>query len=292
MFAEPIIDTHVHIYDPGRLSYSWMQNVPILNRPHLTADFRQDSGEVSLAGFLFVEVGVDAPHRRAEAHWIDSLGRNEPLLVGMVPSLALEHGRKIEADLEALAAMPRVRAVRRLIETEAEPGFCLQPAFLEGVRMLARHDLAFEICVRHWQLADAVDLVRRCPEVRFVLDHLGKPPIRSGEMGPWRQNLAALASLPNAVGKLSGVVTEADHETWTPTQLRPWLDCAVECFGFERLMFGSDWPVSKQTHAYRDWFDIVADLAAKETPQTRRRLFRDNAAAFYRLGSRAAGKDG
>jgi L-fuconolactonase len=154
---------------------------------------------------------------------------------------------------------------------------------VEGVRLLARFDLSFELCVYHRQLASAVELVRRCPDVRFALDHAGKPGIRDGLMEPWRTHVAELAALPNVWCKLSGLITEADHAKWSSAQLRPYMKHVIERFGFERVMFGSDWPVSEQTHRYDEWVEIVDWALADASHAERRRLFRDNAVAFYRL---------
>ena len=283
MIDFPIVDTHVHIYDTRRFSYAWMKNVPLLNKPHLPSDFRTACGSVEIEAFVFVEVWVDDPLQMDEARWVASLMDEEPRLRGLVPSLALERGSAVEPDLARLAEIPGVKAVRRLIESEPDVDFCVQPDFIEGVRLLARYDLGFDICIKHFHLANAIELVRRCPEVRFVLDHIGKPPIRAGELDPWRDRIRALAALPNVHCKLSGVATEADHENWTREQLRPYLDHAIEVFGFERLMFGSDWPVSELTHRYETWIDIVEWAASGASRDELRALFRDNAIAFYRL---------
>jgi L-fuconolactonase len=153
------------------------------------------------------------------------------------------------------------------------------------VRLLADLDLSFAIGVYHRQLASAVELVRRCPDVRFVLDHCGKPGIRDKLMEPWRTHITALAALPNVWCKISGLITEADHENWTPAQLRPYIDHAIERFGFDRVMFGSDWPVSEQTHRYATWVEVVDRAVEDASEDERRRLFRDNAVAFYRLNA-------
>ena len=283
MVSFPIVDAHVHLYDTRRFPYAWMKDVPRLNRPHLPADFQAAIGNVPVERIVFVEVWVDTPHRMAEAEWVSGLFETAPQLRGIVASVALEEGERIEGDLARLAEMDRVKAVRRLIEFEPDIDFCLRPGFIEGVKLLAKYDLSFDICVKHFQLSNAVELVRRCPEVRFVLDHIGKSPIRAGEFDPWRDDLRALASLPNVCCKISGVVTEADHDSWTREQLRPYLDHAIGAFGIDRVMFGSDWPVSELTHRYEEWVDIVEWTMSGSSESEMRKLFRDNAISFYRL---------
>ena len=283
MVSVPIVDAHVHLYDTGRFPYAWMKDVPKLNRSHLPADYRSAIGKAPVEQIVFVEVWVDTPHQMAEAEWVSGLFDSMPELRGIVASVALEDGAGAEGALARLAEMEQVKAVRRLIEFEPDVDFCLQPGFIEGVRLLARYDLTFDICVKHFQLANAVELVRRCPEVRFMLDHIGKPPIKAGEFDPWRGDIRALAALPNVCCKISGVITEADHDHWRREQVRPYLDHAIEVFGIDRVMFGSDWPVSELTHRYEEWVDIVEWTMSGSAESDMRKLFRDNAISFYRL---------
>ena len=283
MVGVPIVDAHVHLYDTGRFPYAWMKDVPKLDKPHLPADYRSAIGKAPVEQIVFVEVWVDTPHQMAEAKWVSGLFESVPELRGIVASVALEQGAGAEGALARLAEMEHVKAVRRLIEFEPDEDFCLQPDFVDGVRLLAKYDLSFDICVKHFQLANAVELVRRCPEIRFVLDHIGKPPIKAGELDPWRGDLRAMADLPNVCCKISGVITEADHDNWTRAQLRPYLDHAIEAFGIDRVMFGSDWPVSELTHRYEEWVDIVEWTMSGSAESEMRKLFRDNAISFYRL---------
>jgi predicted TIM-barrel fold metal-dependent hydrolase len=175
------------------------------------------------------------------------------------------------------------------IEVGADPGQYLQEgSYAAG---LAERDprikaIVADICVRHHQLAAAVELVRRCPEVRFVLDHLGKPAIHAGLLDPWRHHIKGLSELPNVHCKLSGVITEADPHTWTRAHLRPYLNHVIACFGFDRLHYASDWPVSEQIHRYPAWVTILDDLTTGCSATELRNLFRDNALAFYRPESR------
>jgi L-fuconolactonase len=279
----PIVDAHVHLYDPGVLRYSWTKGNPVLDRAWLLPDLDRVRGPVEIETIVFVEVGADPGQYLQEASFVAGLAERDRRLQGMVAAAPLERGAAVTPDLEKLAAHSITRSIRRLIEIESEPGFCLRPGFVEGVRLLSRFDLAFDLCVKHWQLADAVELVRQCPEIRIVLDHIGKPPIREGGMEPWRSHISELAALPNLWCKLSGVITEADHQHWTRDQLRPYLDHVIECFGFERLMYGADWPVSEQTHRYPDWVAILDWVTAGCSEAERRNLFRDTAIAFYRL---------
>ena len=211
----PIVDAHVHLYDPGMFRYSWVKGNPVLDRRSLLPEFDRARAQVEIETVVFVEVGADPGQNLQEASYIALLAEREPRLGAMVAAAPLERGAAVTPDLEKLAAHALTRSIRRLIEIETEAGFCLRPGFVEGVKLLPRFELAFDLCVRHWQLADAVELVRRCPEVRIVLDHIGKPPIRDGVMAPWTSHIKELSEFPNVWCKLSGVVTEADHRHWT-----------------------------------------------------------------------------
>ena len=285
MPAFPIVDAHVHLYDPGRIAYPWMEGEPRLDAPHGPGRFTAALGGVALEAAVFVEVDAAPGAHMEEARYVSGLAGRAPWLRGMVASMPLERGADaVAADLEAYAAMPLARGVRRLIERHAdEPGWALAEPFVAAVRALARHDLSFDLCVKHPQLAEATELVRRCPEVRFVLDHIAKPGIRGGLAEPWRTELAALAREPNVWCKISGVVTEADHDAWTREAVAPYVAHAIECFGFERAMFGGDWPVSDLATDYPGWVEVVDHVVSGASERERRRLWRDTAAEFYRL---------
>lgn len=278
-----IVDSHVHLWDPRRLRYSWLNALPELNRPFLPPDYEAAHNGVTVEKFILVEAGCDPAFASDEVDWVSDLARQEPRLRGVVTHVALENGAAIRPALQALAANPLVKGVRRLLQAESDPGFCLRPGFLEGVAALADFDFTCDLCVRHEQLPAVTELVRRVPAVQFILDHLGKPPVRDGQMEPWRGHLAVLAALPNVACKLSGLATEADLDLWEPRQLRPYLRHALDCFGFQRLLFGSDWPVITLAADYREWFELVRETLAFASEQERNALFRANAERIYRV---------
>ena len=279
----PIVDSHVHLLDPARFGYAWTKNVPQLNRQVLPRHLMAAAAPVEIERFVFVEVDVDFPQHVGEAEWVESLAADDVRLAGAVAALPLEQGRAIEADLERLGRLGHVRAVRRLIQNHPDPDFCIRPGFVEGLKMLGERDLAFDICIFHHHLPNAIRMVEQCPKVRFVLDHIGKPAIKAGAIDPWRRDLMELASLPNVHCKISGVTTEADHKNWTREQLRPYVAHAIDTFGFDRIMFGGDWHVSELAGAYPEWVEVVDWVTEGCTAEEKRKLFRDNAIRFYRL---------
>ncbi len=278
-----IVDSHVHLLDPKRFSYSWTAGAPSLNRQVLPADLMVAAAPVEIDRFVFVEVDVDLPQHVAEAEWIDGLAKTAPALKGMVAALPLEKGRAVEGDLEKLLKLKTFRAVRRLIQNQPDPDFCIKPDFIAGLKLLAPHDIAFDICVFHHHLPNVIKMVGQCPEVRFVLDHIGKPGIKAGIIDPWRRDMKELASFHNVTCKISGVATEADHKAWTRDQLAPYIAHAIEVFGFDRSMFGGDWHVAELAIGYAEWVGLVEEVVAGASDEEKRKLFRDTAIRFYRL---------
>lgn len=282
----PIVDTHVHLWDPKRLRYAWLDNDPVLNREFLPSDYQKACGDVRVEKIVFVQADCKPSQAVDELAWVASLAESNPFIAGAVAFAPLEKGDAAREDLDRLARHPRhalLRGIRRLIQSEPDPRFCLQPEFVRGVQLLATYDLSFDLCILHSQLENTTELVRKCPQVRFILDHIGKPDIKGHLLDPWRQHLRALSKLPNVVCKISGLVTEADHSKWTREELRPYIDHVIDCFGFDRVMFGSDWPVQQLASDYPRWVETLKWAIEGATAAEKRKLFRENAIATYGL---------
>jgi L-fuconolactonase len=279
----PIVDAHVHLYDTQRLSYGWLAGVPKIDSPHGLAEFDAARGGVQVDGIVFAEVAVDAGLHIAEAAYVQELADADPRLSGIVAHAPVEKGAAVAEDLAALSRFATLRGIRRLIQSEPDPGVCLTPNFVEGVRTVGRHELTFDICIKHFAMAYALDLIRRCPDTFFVLDHIGKPDIRYGLREPWWGQIREMAALPNVAVKVSGVITEADHAAWTEADVVPYVAHVIEAFGFDRVMYGSDWSVSELTHRYPQWVDILDRVVAGASLDEQRKLYRGTAARVYRL---------
>jgi len=283
MIDFPIIDSHIHLLDQKRFGYSWAAGAPKLKRDWTADDLQSCAKPYTIDGFVFVEVDVDMPQYLDEAVWVQALAERDKRLKGAVACLPLERGKAIEPEIARLASLPVMRGVRRLIQNQPDPDYVLRPDFLEALKLLPRYNLAFDICIFHHQLPNTLEMVRRCPEVFFVLDHIAKPGIKAGLLDPWRQRIREMAALPNVVCKLSGVTTEADHAAWTREQLRPYIEHVVDCFGVDRIMYGGDWPVSELAGSYVQWVETLDWATSGMTKSEKRKLFRDNAIKAYRL---------
>jgi L-fuconolactonase len=280
----PIIDSHVHLWDPRRFRMSWLDGDDLLDRPYGLDEYRQHTAGLDIAGMIYVQVEVEPAYALLEAEWVVARSGEEPRLRGIVPWAPLEYGERARAFVEALVAIDhRIKGVRRLLQSEPDPAFCTRPDFVRGVQILAEYGLSFDICIRQHQLPSVVAMVGQCPQTNFVLDHIGKANIKDRELDPWREGIRQLAGFPNVLCKISGMATEADWSTWTPEDLRPYFAHVVEQFGEDRVMFGGDWPVALHATSYRRWVDTVDALAAGLSADTRRKLWSDNARRFYRL---------
>jgi len=284
MLPFALIDTHLHLWDPGYLRYSWLDNNTLLNKPYLLEDYNRHCDGVQVEKMVFLQCEVDPPYYQQEAAWITSLAAQDGRIAGMVPWAPLEKGDAVRPELETLlAANPLVKGIRRIIQFEPDLDFCLRPDFVRGVQLLADYGLSFDICISHIQLANTIKLVAQCPNVQFILDHIGKPDIKGGVLEPWQTELRTLAAFPNVWCKMSGLVTEADHQAWTAADLQPYIDHVVACFGFDRVLFGGDWPVAYQATLYPRWVETLQAAVSGCSAGELRQLFRDNAVAFYRL---------
>jgi len=280
----PIIDAHVHLFDPAVFPYAWLGGVPAINKAHGPADLDRLAAPVKIDGLVFVEVDVDDPRYLDEARWVEDLAAGDSRIRALVAGMPLEKGVAIEADIAEYAKLPHARGVRRLMQKHAdEPGWSLAPDFVAALKLLPRYGLSFDLCIFHNQMRETIDLVAQCPEVSFMLDHIGKPGIRDGLSEPWRSQIRELAALPNVMCKISGVVTEADHKAWTYDQVAPYVAHAIETFGFDRVAFGGDWPVSELATRYADWVGVVDRVVAGAGDADVRKLYRDNAIRFYRM---------
>lgn len=277
-----IIDAHHHLWDRGRFNYQWLKQQPALDRDFILRDYEEVIRGTGVTRSVHVQAEVDPLFGIQESRWILSMADAAGPVAGVVGWAPIEQDG-LGDFLQKLGTHPKLKGIRRLIQSEADPQFCARPQFVAGVRKLAPLKLSFDLCVYHPQLAAAIQLVRQVPEVNFVLDHIGKPAIKDKVQEPWKTQLRELAALPNVWCKVSGMVTEADWNTWQAEDLRPYLDQVIDCFGFGRLMFGSDWPVCTLAASYQRWLEVVQEAVRGASGAEQRQLFWDTAAAFYRL---------
>ena len=251
------IDAHQHFWQYDPVEYDWIDDsMGTLKRDFLPADLKH---EMSRCG-VDRTIAVQARQTLKETRWLLDLAADHPFIAGVIGWVDLQ-SPAVDADLELISAHPRLLGVRHVVQSEG-PGFLSSEAFRRGLGRLERYGLTYDVLVYARQLPEVVDLVRAFPSQRFVLDHLGKPDVKGGGHQAWRPVFEELASFPHVWCKLSGLVTEADWRTWTAEQLRPYIETALECFGPERLMIGSDWPVCTLASPYTRTLAVVEDALA------------------------------
>jgi L-fuconolactonase len=273
------IDAHQHfwIYQPEE--YEWIEeSLAMLRRDFLP---EQPESELRKSGFQR-SVAVQARQSLEETRWLLELANRSSSIRGVVGWVDLRSA-ELRAQLAEFAGNPKFVGVRHIVQSEPDHRFLLQPELLRGISVLEEFDLAYDILIYERHLAVAADFVERFPRQRFVLDHLAKPPIKSGEMDSWSRGIRRLGEFPNVFCKLSGLVTEADWQRWTPEQITPYLDIAMDAFGQDQLMIGSDWPVCLVAALYQPVMDLVRDYVTRKNPEWRAGLLGGNAARFCRL---------
>jgi L-fuconolactonase len=273
------IDAHQHfwIYSPSE--YEWIdESMDALRRDFLPGDLKP---ELDHAGFQGC-VAVQARQSVEETNWLLQLAAEWPFILGVVGWVDLR-STQLRSELEVFAKQPKLVGVRHIVQSEPDERFLLQPEFLRGVSLLEDFDLAYDILIYPKHLPVAVEFVRKFPRQRFVLDHLAKPRIQEQAIHPWAEGIRELAVFPNVYCKMSGLVTEAHWKDWKLEDLTPYLEVALESFGPERLMIGSDWPVCTVAASYSRTVNAVVQYLSQYREDLREKVLGANAQKFYKL---------
>jgi L-fuconolactonase len=274
-----IVDSHVHFWDRERFTNPWLDDAPAELQPsHLPRDLAASGWAAD--GIVAVQADCLPEQGLAEARWFSGLATDGARVEAVVAFAPLEVPDALPAYLTALEELPRVVGVRRLLQDE-QPEFLTSPELVSGVQSLAVHDFTMDLCIRQLHLPQAIRLVEQCPEVRFVLDHLGKPTIEAAAFDAWAADLTRLAALPNVAVKLSGLLTEAAPDQRSSATLAPWLSHALEAFGPHRSMYGSDWPVLNLGGGFQLWKDMMSDVIRDLTADEAGAVWGGTAEAVY-----------
>jgi L-fucono-1,5-lactonase len=256
-----IIDSHVHFWRYHFAEYGWIdESMSVLRRDFMPEDARAVMKPAGIEACVVVQVRQTLE----ETRWLLQLAERHSFIAGVVGWIDLRSA-DLDAQIESLAH-PKLVGVRHIVQAEPDD-FLLDGRFRRGAERLARHGLAYDILIYARQMPAAIEFASRLPEIRLVLDHLGKPDIRRNGFDSWRRDLDRMAALPNMCAKLSGLVTEADWNLWTIGDLHRYINAAIDAFGAERVMFGSDWPVCTLAAGY-DEVKTVVRTAIDERPQS------------------------
>jgi L-fuconolactonase len=273
------IDSHQHFWNLDLFQYDWMSpGNPILFQNYVPEKFEPMLAEVGVEKV----VAVQAHQSLAETRWLLALADKFDFIAGAVGWVDLLD-KNVAGQLTELARHPKLKGIRHLVQDEPQDDWILQPQVLQSINKLSEYDLTYDVLIFPKHLKYIPRLVEKCPNTSFVIDHLAKPPIAAGAIADWKKDLKAVAEFSGIYCKLSGLVTEADHQNWDRDELRPFVETALELFGADRLMFGSDYPVCLLAASYQSvlqtYRSFLHDLSENEQDQ----IMRENAIRFYNL---------
>ncbi len=287
----PIIDTHLHVWDQTRLKYSAFDGHPLFGKPYHVEDYRKACGKVEVEAMVFLECYADfwegGGQYIEEIEFVEDEQKRDPGIKAIIPMAPLEWGNKVEPMLRQMRDHhPSVRGIRRIMEFDADPrALTMSDGFIEGVNLLGKFGWSFDINPNYTQMDFIREFATRIHGVPMILDHCGKPGIKQGKIEQFREDMQDLARHPDMWVKLSDLPPYAS-ENWTEEELRPYIVATLDAFGPERTIYAGDYPILLQSLTLPRWVEVLdnafADLGLSETEI--RKIYRDNANAFYRLG--------
>ena len=280
--GSPIVDTHLHLVDRGRLRYPWLAGSPALDRDFAYDAYAREALRCGVTDVLHMEVDVAVEDIESETRNIAGLAAQPGSLLRGAISACRPEEDGFAAFLERQLADPFVKGFRRVLHVVPD-GVSETAAFRANLRRLSGTGRTFDVCVRADQIGKAIALADAAPQVQFVLDHCGVPAIKDRAEHPWREKISEIARRPNVAVKISGVVAYADGATWTVDDLRPYVEHAIQSFGWDRVVWGSDWPVCTLTASLSTWVAATHAITLGCSADERKLLLGANARRIWRL---------
>lgn len=277
-----IVDTHQHLWDKDLFHYAWLEPLPKLDRSFRLSDYSDATRGLEIDKTVFVECDVDEAQVMEEALHALRLANDAGNRIAGVVASGRPEKDGFKTYLDKVSGHSKLKGIRRILHTHPDE-LGQAKTFIENVGRLESYGLSFDICVLARQLPVAINLASKCPHVAFVLDHCGVPEVKDQVVDPWRGHIRELSKLPNVACKISGLVAYANPANWRAEDLRPFVDHVIESFGWDRVMFGSDWPVCNLAASYRQWVETVLSLTHAAGEANQIKLFHDNALRIYRL---------
>jgi L-fuconolactonase len=274
------IDSHQHFWKASRGDYHWMSPaVPALCRDYLPADLQP----LLKKNKIDKTIVVQAAQTKAETDFLLDLAAQYDFIAGVIGWLDMD-SPDFPRELDLYSKKPKFLGIRPMLQDLPDDDWILRPRVIEALKWIADRDMPFEFLTYPRHLPHVLTVLEKIPGLRAVVDHVSKPEIKKRKLDPWRSLMARVAGHPNLHCKLSGMITEADFKTWTPDDLRPYVEHVLDSFGVERVMFGSDWPVCLLAGSYDQ---VAAALQAVVKPRLNQQdeiaVFGGNAARFYKL---------
>jgi len=278
----PILDTHQHLIYPEQWPYSWTDEVPALvGKAFRYEDYVRLTRNAGVVGTIFMETSPDEPHWRAEPHFVYQLASLPGSLIkGVIASCRPEEegfGRCVDSIRHE-----KLVGFRRILHV-VDDDVSRHPFFAENVRWLGKQGFTFDMCFQARQLPIAMELAKKCPDTRLILDHCGVPDIAAGAIDPWRDYIRKLAKFENVICKISGVLAYCKPGEAKLVAVKPYIDHCVKSFGPDRVLWGSDWPVCETTSSLPEWIRITRALVSDLAPSEQAKLLHENAVRIYHI---------
>lgn len=273
-----LIDSHQHFWFHDPQVHSWITDeMELLKRDFLPSDLQPFLAAEQVIG----TVAVQANQSELDTKFLVDLALQNPFIKGVVGWVDLMHP-DLRKKLDQYQSFSVLKGFRHILQSES-PEYMLQPPFIRGLQLLSDLGYTYDLLIYPMHLKSAVQMVKQIPNLKIVLDHMGKPDIKNQLLSEWKSDISLLASFPQVHCKISGIVTEADWDNWRYSELTSCLDHVVESFDSSRLMVGSDWPVCQLAATYQEWFSIVRKYLEPFSYAEKKAILRDNAIKFYGL---------
>lgn len=273
------IDSHQHFWKFDADRHSWIgPTMKAIKHDFQPNDLAYILQQQEIDGTILVQVDqIEQENEDMLAH-----ARQHNFIKGIVGWVDLA-ASNLPERLEYYSQYPHIKGFRHILQGENTAEFLLNPAFLAGIDLLKKYQYSYDVLIYHHQMDDAIGFIKQFPEQAFVLDHIAKPDIKNENFKPWAKKMQILGQFPNLYCKLSGMVTENDWNLWVEADFEPYMQVALEAFGPERLMFGSDWPVCMLAASYSQVFDIVKNFTQKLSIAEQTQIWGQTAEKFYRI---------
>ncbi|MEO5806195.1 amidohydrolase [Devosia sp.] len=271
-----ILDTHLHLVYPDRFTYAWIDDEPLLKGTWSVESYFAEALPLGIESALHMEVDVLEKDMMAETEFVLGL----PRIIGAIAACRPENMNFVD-QIEQLSDHAHVKGVRRILH-QVPDDLSTSDLFVENIRHLPDYDLSFDLCLRADQLPLGVALAQKAPDVHFIVDHCGVPNVAAMELDPWRAYVKDLAKLPNVNAKISGVVAYAKPD-WVVDDLRPFVEHVIESFGWDRVVWGSDHPVSTKTSSVTRWVAATHEIIKGASDGEKAKLLHKNAERIYRV---------
>ncbi|WP_282124157.1 amidohydrolase family protein [Algibacter mikhailovii] len=274
-----VIDSHQHFWHYEPAKHSWIDDdMSAIRRDFLPADLQKVYRENGIDAC----VAVQADQTLAETDFLIDLAVKNDFIKGVVGWVDLRN-ESVNTDLEKYSHHQKVKGFRHVVQGEPDHNFLLRSNFLRGISALEKYNYTYDILIFPHQLGATLEFVKRFPNQKFVIDHMAKPYIKDGFFDGWANQMQAIAKYENVSCKVSGMITEADYNTWTEAQLSPYLDLVFSAFGTDRILYGSDWPVCLVAGNYNQVKNIVTNFIAALSEDEKAKVMGKNAIKFYNL---------